>query len=312
MHQLRARKVLPRTIIDVPLAHAGRRLLGPGAPWWEAWLDHPDIDDPFWDNYKFYGGLDHARIPVLLIGGWQDLFLEQTIEQYRRLRDRSVDVALTIGPWSHSQMMGKASPTVLRQSLDWLGRHFRRPFSGQPTARSARVHAFVTGGVGWRDLPDWPPDTASRTFGLAAGHLVDEVGDPGSSSFRFDPMRPTPTIGGRLLAPSGGYRRDDRLARRPDVLTFTSAPLTDDLHVYGAPVVELDHSSDNPHVDVFVRVSEVGAGSGRAQRSVNVSDGYRRFHRTERGMIRLELDEIAHRFRAGSRLRLLVAGASSG
>ena len=59
-------------------ARPGRTLLGAGAPWWEQWVDHPDVDDPFWDRYRFYGGLDRATVPVLLIGGWQDLFLEQT------------------------------------------------------------------------------------------------------------------------------------------------------------------------------------------------------------------------------------------
>ena len=72
-------------------------------------------------------------------------------------------------------------------------------------------------------------------------------------------------------------------------------------------MVELDHESDNPHVDVFVRVSEVDPKG----RSHNVSDGYRRLVRQPGDApLRLELDEIAHRFRAGSRIRVLVAGGS--
>ena len=114
-------------------------------------------------------------------------------------------------------------------------------------------------------------------------------------------------MGGRLLSPDSGRRRDDRLAERGDVLAFTGPPLTEDVYVYGPPVVELDHESDNPYVDVFVRVSEVDAKG----RSHNVSDGYRRLvRRPQDGPLRLELDEIAHRFRAGSRIRVLVAGGS--
>ena len=45
--------------------------------------------------------LDRVDIPVLLISGWHDLFLEQTLEQYAHLRGRGVDVALTVGPWGH-------------------------------------------------------------------------------------------------------------------------------------------------------------------------------------------------------------------
>jgi len=67
--------------------------------------------------------------------------------------------------------------------------------------------------------------------------------------------------------------------------------------------VELAHSSDNPNVDVFVRVSEVDARG----RSRNVSDGYRRLNQSS-GTVRIDLDQIAHRFAAGSRIRLLIAG----
>jgi putative CocE/NonD family hydrolase len=126
-------------------------------------------------------------------------------------------------------------------------------------------------------------------------------------SFRYDPADPTPTTGGPLLSPSGGYRDDSRLAARDDVLAFTSAALTHDLYVYGNPVVELTHTSDNPHVDLFVRVSEVSQ-VGAKGRSRNVSDGYRRLGaKTE--TVRVELDGVAHRFRAGSHIRVLIAGS---
>ncbi|MGA8544555.1 MAG: CocE/NonD family hydrolase, partial [Mycobacterium sp.] len=126
-----------------------------------------------------------------------------------------------------------------------------------------------------------------------------------SVSFRYDPADPTPTIGGRLLSPDGGYRDDTALAARSDVLSFTTDVLDQDLCVIGKPVAELAHTSDNPHVDVFVRVSEVD----NKGRSVNVSDGYRRLTEAT-DSLRLELDAIAHRFRAGSRIRVLVAGGS--
>src|SRR5690606_24090573 len=114
-----------------------------------------------------------------------------------------------------------------------------------------------------------------------------------------------PTLGGRLLSPEAGYRRDDKLARRPDVLSFTGDRLPTDLYVVGSPVVELAHTCDNPHNDLFVRISEVDAKG----RSRNVSDGYVGAA-ADSGSVRLELDPVAHRFRAGSRIRVVVAGGS--
>ena len=50
-------------------------------------------------------------------------------------------------------------------------------------------------------------------------------------------------------------------------------------------------------------------GKGAKGRSRNVSDGYRRLAERD-GLGQLELDAIAHRFRAGSRIRVLIAGGS--
>jgi putative CocE/NonD family hydrolase len=218
-----------------------------------------------------------------------------------------VDVALTVGPWTHTQMLSKGLATSARESLDWLNAHL----GGAPALRRpSPVHIFVTG-QGWRHLPDWPPKTAQHALYLqAGGHLGDTAPATGSppSTFRYDPDHPTPTTGGPLLSPMGGYRDDTRLALRDDVLAFTGATLTHDLCVYGNPVIELEHSSDNPNVDLFVRVSEVDARG----RSRNVSDGYRRLDPSLRqgpGVVSIELDAIAHRFQAGSRIRFLVTGS---
>lgn len=88
------------------------------------------------------------------------------------------------------------------------------------------------------------------------------------------------------------------------MLTFTGSALTHDLWIHGHPVIELTHSSDNPNVDVFVRISEVDSNG----RSRNVSDGYQRLGDAPE-TVRIELDPIAHRFKAGSRIRVLVAGS---
>jgi putative CocE/NonD family hydrolase len=132
--------------------------------------------------------------------------------------------------------------------------------------------------------------------------------DAPPSTFTFDPAAPTPSVGGRLLSSDAGYRDDTRLAIRPDVAEFTGEPLQAELYVVGHPVVELVHSSDNPNNDVFVRVSEIDAGG----KSTNVSDGFLRLTAASEDpeTIRIDLDPIAHRFAAGSRIRLLVAGGS--
>ncbi|MEB3983326.1 CocE/NonD family hydrolase [Mycobacterium sp. 663a-19] len=302
----------PRKVADaaagIPMGAAARALLGDGAPWFESWARPPEHDESFWEALRFGEALDRVQVPVLLLGGWQDIFLRQTLQQYTHLRRRRVDTALTIGPWTHTQLLTKGLAACARESLDWLDAHLG---DGTPS-RPSRVRVCVTG-HGWHNLNDWPPKTTEHALYLRPGRYLDEVAPTGlagvaPATFRYDPADPTPTTGGPLLSLNGGYRDDSRLALRDDVLAFTGATLTRDLCVYGSPVVELVHAADNPHVDLFVRVSEVDAKG----RSRNVSDGYRRLGaatQTVRGPVRIELDGIAHRFRAGSRIRLLIAGS---
>jgi hypothetical protein len=177
------------------------------------------------------------------------------------------------------------------------------------------VKVFVSGPVGgWRDLPAWPPPTVEQILYPRCGELLTaQPAAPGEvSEFTYDPAKPTPTYGGALVtvvAPglTAGYTDDSALAARSDVLAFTSDPLTTALEVVGSPVVEVGHSSDNPFADLFVRLSEVDAKG----HSRNVSDGFVRLDPSApEGVVRMELDAVAHRFASSNRIRLIVAGGS--
>jgi hypothetical protein len=304
-----ARRLRP-VLDDLPLADAADKFLEGRAPWYRERVTRPDLTDPFWAPMQHGVALDTATIPVLLQSGWQDLFLSQTIEQYTRLHERGVEVALTVGPWTHIEVISKGASVLTKESLDWLDAHLA-DMAG-PRQRS-QVRVFVTGAGAkagaWRDLDAWPPPTVPQVwYPQPGGGLAQEVppADAAPSTFTFDPAQPTPTVGGPLLE-RGGIVDDSSLARRDDVLTFTSAALDAPLEVMGAPVAELAHHSDNPHADLFVRLSEVDA----RRRSRNVTEGYVRLDPgRDDAPVRLELRPTAHRFEAGSRLRLYIAGGS--
>lgn len=288
----------------LPLGRSGRDLLGAGASWYEDALEHSGVSDEYWRRADVEAAPDRTRIPVLLIGGWQDLFLGQTLEQYQRLKANGSNPALHIGAWTHLEMLGRSAGLITRETLPWLARHL----AGTSSVTRSPVRIFVTGGPGWRDLPDWPPASRTRTLYLNPGAALSEAAatDESASRFTYDPADPTPTIGGPLLSASNvGYRDDTALSLRDDVITFTTPQLTQDWEVIGTPSVELQHRTDNPHADVFVRLSEVDSRG----RSRNVSEGFIR--RVDQDpTVRITLDAIAHRFRAGTRIRLMIAGGS--
>lgn len=309
---LSARGRIKKALAALPLADAAEKVMGGKAPWYREWISRRDLGDPWWKRANLTDALEQVQVPVLLQGGWQDGFLHQTLTGYARLAERGVDVALTMGPWTHAQGGAEGARVLLPDALAWFDEHL----AGSSARRRAMpVKVFVSGpDGGWRDLPAWPPATAEQILYPRSGQLLAaQPADPGTLAlFRYDPAEPTPTYGGAFVTQvspgmAAGYVDDSALASRSDVLAFTSEPLATELEVVGSPVVEIGHGADNPLADLFVRVSEVDV----KDRSRNVCDGFIRLDPSPpRGVVRLKLDDVAHRFARGNRIRLIVAGAS--
>jgi putative CocE/NonD family hydrolase len=289
----------------LPVLAASETALDGGAPWFRDWLGHDNIRDPFWDAYRSGDALKNSEVPTLLVGGWRDAFIDQTLEQYDALRSRDVDVALTVGPWTHMETATRAAGHMTREALEW----FDHCFAGG--GRPNRVRAFVTGADEWRSVDDWPPATSALELRLATDRLVDGSEDGGQTTFLFDPADPTPALGGRTTDPTGSGAKDNRpLAARADVVAFTGDALPDPLEICGAPELELRLAVTNPHSDVFVRLCDVGPKG----KSVNIADGFVRLDPDVPGgdeqVARLTLDPCWHRVRAGHRLQLLMSGGA--
>jgi putative CocE/NonD family hydrolase len=293
---------------DLPLVQAGEALLDGRAPWYREWAQHEDINDDYWSGHRLGEALTTSQVPTLLVGGWYDAFLDQTLEQYDAFRSRGVPVGLTVGPWRHMDTVAKAAAAVTQETLAWLDGRFDPAAS---SGRAAAVRTYVTGADEWRLSDDWPPPVADVELGLSAGRLTELAGDRGESSFTFDPADPTPAVGGRMLDPAGAGVKDNRaLLRRPDVVTFTGEPLEHPWEICGRPSLSLALSVSNPHADVFVRLCDVDP-KGRAR---NVADGFRRLDPAapagERQQVSLDLDPCFHRVEPGHRLVLLIAGGA--
>jgi putative CocE/NonD family hydrolase len=293
---------------DLPLAKAAEPLMHGRAPWYNDWLSHDDPGDSYWEGARHPLALQRVQVPTLLVGGWQDIFLDQTIEQYRSLHDRDVDVALTVGPWTHLETVGKGAGVISRESLDWLDRHLA---GDSGVERDAPVHLFVTGAEEWRSYPDWPPPAQPEVYNIDDHGVLGDVAGDGTSTFVFDPADPTPAVGGPLLHPRHAGVKDNRdLEARSDVLTFTSSPLTGDLDIIGTPRVELELRVDNPHADVFVRLCDVDPKG----QSHNFTDELQRLDPSipagKLQKVTIEMRPCAHRLLAGHRLRLQVSGGA--
>jgi hypothetical protein len=267
-------------------------------PAWGDWLAHPDRDD-YWRPISIADSYDRIEVPALHIAGWFDLFLRGTVANYRGMSAAGGDAAarqhLIIGPWAHAvpyDALGEvyfaadaaaAALDVTAVQLDWFSSFLK----GGASARSAQapVKVFVMGDNRWRTEASWPPKRAvatrlylaPATDGAATGSLrsAPPGDDERASEFVFDPADPVPTVGGATFLP-GAYvglhagPRDQRAVEaRPDVLSYTTAPLTHDLEIGGAVNVVLHARTSAADTDWTAKLVEVHP-DGRA---LGICDG---------------------------------------
>jgi uncharacterized protein len=310
MALLRLRRQQGRVATTLPLTDAYPAALGGRSELFDRWLADPDPAGPYWSSQDLTAATANLEVPVSLVTGWDDVQLDQTLEQYRRRKEAGGDVRLIVGPWNHTSIFDKGYPEVFPRAVE----EFRARLSaepGRPAEPPVRVH--VGGSGQWRDLAQWPPPQArARTWYLGADGALG--GQPpaqaGSSSFRYDPSGPTPSIGGPVLSGTAGSVDNTRLEARPDVLTFTTAPLPEALEILGPVSVRLQIRASNPYHDVFARLCDVDPDG----RSMNVCDGLVRHQPGDEPAsettVTVPMSSTAYQFSAGHRIRLQVSGGA--
>ncbi len=198
-----AERRLRPTLDRLPVTAGAHDLLGDEANWLDRWLEHPQLTDPFWAPLQCGAALERIEVPVLLVGGWQDLFIEQTLEQYRALAGRGVPTRLIVGPWTHLDVASKAGPAVV-ESLAWLDRYAGTGRAGnlRPPPRTARCasgsaararDSGVKSRAGLRPAPPGSGGTSVRAARWAGPEPAagPDISLPGSGTTRPIPRRPS-------------------------------------------------------------------------------------------------------------------------
>ncbi|MEW2181577.1 CocE/NonD family hydrolase [Streptomyces sp. NPDC005406] len=306
---MRLRRHLKDIVEARPLKGAYTAPLGQQVPWLDDVMTHPDADDPYWRGASAGGAADRPGIPTALVTGWHDALVDQTFQQYARLRRAGGEAALLVGPWTHTSALTRGWPEVFAESLAWLRAHLcDDPSELRPTP--VRIHR---GGAdaAWQDLDAWPLTPATTSwFPTADGHLTEQPPTDAAplASFRHDPAAPTPSLGGPLLSATAGARNNGTLESRDDVLTFTGPVLTAPVTVLGAVSARISVSTDTGHADVFTRLCDVDA----AGRSTNVCDGLARVRTAgeDPAHVTVPMSVTAYRFAAGHRIRWQISAGA--
>jgi uncharacterized protein len=309
LHQLLFLPRLRRALQTWPLGAVDSNLLGTMMRCYQDWLAHSAPDDPYWGDRVFCDSVARVQADVDLVTGWHDIFLPGQLRDFRRLREAGRTVHLTIGPWTHFSPGLTAEAT--NRAIEILRGHLIEG-AGMPAGGPVRV--FVCGAGEWREFSAWPPPGTltqewylHRQGGLspAPPHTCEP------DVYRYDPADPTPAVGGPGLGRP--QRNNASLEARPDVLTYTSAPLDEPLEVIGPLAATVYLASNRVHTDVFVRLCDVDARGV----STNVCDGLQRLSANHPpaapdGIRRadVELWPTAYRFAAGHRLRVQISSGA--
>jgi putative CocE/NonD family hydrolase len=313
------------------------------------WLAH-ETNDNYWQAIAINRRYNQIQVPAYNVGGWYDLFIHGTLENFVRMRQEGGSgVArdgqrLLVGPWAHGATSG-AYPDYsfgILSSVDLVDLtglqlpFFTHYLKGEANGfdQTPPVRIFVMGENQWRDEQEWPlartryapwylhsDGNASREGGTLS--LEAQQQEP-YDIYLYDPRQPTPTVGGQtflpglLLGANAGPRDQRAVETRPDVLVYTSEPLERPLEVTGPLTVNLYAASSAPDTDFVARLCDVypdGASRILAEGILRARfrEGYDQPRSIEPGRVyeyHINLVATSNLFQPGHRIRLDITSSS--
>jgi putative CocE/NonD family hydrolase len=338
----------PREIgkLDEVYRHLPLRTLPIPDPIWARlyahWLAH-STSDHYWNSLSINRRYEQILVPAFIIGGWYDVFIRGTLENFTGMRARGGSeqarsgTRLLVGPWAHGSTYGpypdhsfdlfapSDAVDVPELQLRFFARHLRGEANGLDDEAPVRI--FVMGENRWRDEDDWPLARARETAwylrengGLAEQAPDDEAPD----EFVYDPGDPAPTIGGptslpaRMMKANSGPLDQSRLDERGDVLAYTSPPLTEALEATGSLAVRLYAATTARDTDFVAKLVDVrpdGTAIILAEGVLRTRfrEGFEREVLVEPDRpyeYRIDLAATSNVFLPGHRIRLLITSSS--
>ena len=248
------------------------------------------LNDPRWKTIEFGNEGDRNGAPALYINAWYDvstgpnlaMFTYQT--KHAATQQARDNTFMIVAPTAHCQMgrvesenfvigernVGDARFDYAGFVIRWYDRWLKGVENG--IENEPRVRVYNLGDKAWKTYDTWPPAGAQKvTYFLdsdgaantAAGNGRLLPGKPKKDTkdaFTYDPMNPAPSLGGQVCcfnAANPGSYDQAKMQARPDVLVYSTAPLTAPVNVTGPIEVTLYLSSDAKDTDLIVKLVDV-------------------------------------------------------
>ena len=245
---------------------------------WQQIIDHPNYDD-FWQKRSLLPHLKNVNHAVMTVGGWfdaEDLYGPLNIYKTIEATSPNAYNTLVMGPWAHGGWANEQGKTThnhiyFGDSIStFYQREIERKFfawflkgDGQPTLPEA--YMFDTGKKEWRQFDVWPPKEYAplKLYFAENGKLFVNQPTPIEAVFEYlsDPAKPVPYTSqteGLTFTPREFMSDDQRhVSRRPDVITFETDPLTQDVVLAGEIMARLKVAMTGTDADFIVKLIDV-------------------------------------------------------
>jgi putative CocE/NonD family hydrolase len=268
-----------------PLSNVqGKVLKDKKLPTWTDFVAHPNYD-AFWQRQAMRPYLTRVTVPTLNVAGWwdqEDFYGPVTIYRELEKHDDKARNFLVVGPWRHGGWAG--GPGQKLGKIDFgspTGEYYRSrieaPFfawylKDKGSLEQPEATVFESGSNRWRTFSAWPPrEATTRSLYFHANGRLSFAPPAASEGSSFDsyvsdpahpvPYRPRPIEPTYYKRGSGWYTwllEDQRFVQnRPDVLTWETEPLTEDVVVAGDVTAKLFASTTGQDADWIVKLIDV-------------------------------------------------------
>ncbi len=253
------------------------KIMGDSIAFWKDLMNHPNYD-AWWEARNARNFVSTVKPAMLVVGGTfdaEDCFGAWNL--YKAIEDKSknTDNRLVMGPWFHGGWGGRSDGSYLgnvrfgKKTSEFYQRNIEMPFFNFYLKLKGTVHdipeatVFFSGENEWRRFNEWPAKIMEykNLFIGSNGKLSFETKSAANafSEYISDPAHPVPYTEDIGLGRTREYMTDDQrfASRRPDVLTFSTDILTEDITLGGPVVADLMTAISTTDADFVVKLIDV-------------------------------------------------------
>jgi uncharacterized protein len=245
---------------------------------WKQIIDHPNYDN-FWQERNILPHLRNVTPAVMTVGGWfdaEDLYGPLNIYKSIEKNNPKTTNTLVMGPWAHGDWarergksihnhiyFGDSISTFYQKEIERNFFAYHLKSEGKNTLPEA--YMYDTGIKAWKTFDAWPPkgyEPIQLYFAENGKLFINQVSDPTVKfSYMSDPLKPVPYTSqteGLTFTPRRFMSDDQRHAStRPDVLTFETDILENDITLAGEIMARLKVSMTGTDADFIVKLIDV-------------------------------------------------------